>query len=125
METYLIWTHILYLGASIVLTVWVARTLHKNGRIFLVDAFHGNEPLALAFERIAERVRSGGHDAPRQVVERRHAAGLANLRRIEDAPFDEVCVFGNTGSTARLIAWRRDRRWRWMDPLAKTLLGRG
>lgn len=46
MESYLIWTYVLYLGASVVLTVWVARTLHKNGRIFLVDAFHGNEPLA-------------------------------------------------------------------------------
>ena len=28
------------------LTVWVARTLHKNGRIFLVDSFLGNEALA-------------------------------------------------------------------------------
>jgi len=28
------------------LTIWVAHTLHKNGRIFLVDVFHGNEPLA-------------------------------------------------------------------------------
>ena len=28
------------------LTVWVARTLHKNGRIFLVDSFLGNENLA-------------------------------------------------------------------------------
>jgi hypothetical protein len=26
--------------------MWVARTLHKNGRVFLVDAFHGNELLA-------------------------------------------------------------------------------
>lgn len=35
-----------YLIITIALTVWVARTLHKNGRIFLVDAFGGNEPLA-------------------------------------------------------------------------------
>jgi len=28
------------------LTVFVARTLHKNGRIFLVDSFHGNEGIA-------------------------------------------------------------------------------
>ena len=46
MESYLIWTHLSYLAASVMLTVWVARTLHKNGRIFLVDAFHGNGPLA-------------------------------------------------------------------------------
>ena len=35
-----------YLGISVWLTVWVARTLHKNGRIFLVDSFLGNEELA-------------------------------------------------------------------------------
>ena len=28
------------------LTIWVARTLHKNGRVFLVDVFHGNDALA-------------------------------------------------------------------------------
>jgi len=39
-------TYLVYLGASIALTIWVAHTLHENGRIFLVDAFHGNEALA-------------------------------------------------------------------------------
>jgi hypothetical protein len=39
-------TYILYLAISVALTIWVARTLHKNGRIFLVDSFHGNEALA-------------------------------------------------------------------------------
>jgi hypothetical protein len=39
-------SYALYLTISIALTVWVARTLHNNGRIFLVDVFHGNEPLA-------------------------------------------------------------------------------
>src|SRR5215470_2173398 len=39
-------SYLFYLAISVALTVWVARTLHKNGRIFLVDVFHGNEPLA-------------------------------------------------------------------------------
>ena len=43
---WLITTYLSYLVISVALTVWVARTLHKNGRIFLVDSFHGNEPLA-------------------------------------------------------------------------------
>jgi len=43
---YVVATYALYLAISIALTVWVAGTLHKNGRIFLVDAFHGNEALA-------------------------------------------------------------------------------
>jgi hypothetical protein len=41
-----VWTYLAYLTISVALTVWVARTLHKNGRIFLVDSFHGNEALA-------------------------------------------------------------------------------
>ncbi|HEY6806579.1 MAG TPA: hypothetical protein VI306_23580 [Pyrinomonadaceae bacterium] len=39
-------TYLLYLAISIALTIWVAKTLHKNGRVFLVDVFHGNEALA-------------------------------------------------------------------------------
>src|SRR5690349_14833526 len=40
------WSYLAYLAISIALTVWVARTLHKNGRIFLVETFLGNEALA-------------------------------------------------------------------------------
>ena len=44
--TPIVWTYFVYLTVSIFLTVWVAHTLHRNGRIFLVDSFSGNEPLA-------------------------------------------------------------------------------
>jgi hypothetical protein len=43
---YVVGSYLMYLVASVALTVWVARTLHQNGRIFLVDAFGGNGPLA-------------------------------------------------------------------------------
>ena len=39
-------SYCVYLAISIAVTIWVARTLHKNGRVFLVDAFHGNKELA-------------------------------------------------------------------------------
>jgi hypothetical protein len=39
-------TYGLYLAIAITLTIWVARTLHKSGRIFLVECFHGYEELA-------------------------------------------------------------------------------
>ena len=39
-------TYLIYLALSVALTIWVARTLHKNGRVFLVDVFHGNDALA-------------------------------------------------------------------------------
>ena len=44
--TLIVWNHLAYLAISIALTVWVARTLHRNGRVFLVDCFHGNTELA-------------------------------------------------------------------------------
>jgi len=44
--TLIVWTHFAYLAMSVALTVWVARTLHRNGRVFLVDCFHGNTELA-------------------------------------------------------------------------------
>ena len=39
-------SYLVYLAVSLAVTVWVARTLHRNGRVFLVDAFHGNTELA-------------------------------------------------------------------------------
>jgi hypothetical protein len=43
---YFILTYAFYLGISIALTIWVAKVLFKNGRIFLVDIFHGDHALA-------------------------------------------------------------------------------
>lgn len=43
---HIIVTYSIYLLVTISLTVWVAKTLFKNGKIFLVDIFHGNKELA-------------------------------------------------------------------------------
>ena len=39
-------SYMLYLAISISATIWVAQTLKRNGRTFLVDAFHNNAELA-------------------------------------------------------------------------------
>jgi len=39
-------TYTLYLFLTIGLTIWVAKTLFKNGKVFLYDIFHGNKELA-------------------------------------------------------------------------------
>ena len=44
--TPIVWTYIIYIALSIPLTIWVAHTLYKNGRVFLIDSFRGNERLA-------------------------------------------------------------------------------
>lgn len=50
--SYLILTYLLYLLATIFITIWVARTLFRNGRIFLVDIFHGHTELADSVNRL-------------------------------------------------------------------------
>ncbi|MGW9030364.1 hypothetical protein ACWGQ5_41045 [Streptomyces sp. NPDC055722] len=44
--------YVIYLLISVALTVWVARTLSRNGRIFLEDVLHGNEKLADAVNHL-------------------------------------------------------------------------
>lgn len=41
-----------YLIITIVLTIWVAHTLFKNGQVFLIDIFHGNKELADAVNNL-------------------------------------------------------------------------
>ena len=43
---YLVGAYLTYLTLSIGLTIWVARSLSKSGRIFLIDSFLGNRELA-------------------------------------------------------------------------------
>lgn len=49
---YTLYAYGFYVPISIALTIWVARTLHRNGRAFLVDAFDGNESLADAVNHL-------------------------------------------------------------------------
>src|SRR5262245_23252931 len=43
---YIVVCYGVYLAISIAVTIWVASTLRKNGRVFLIDAFQGKEALA-------------------------------------------------------------------------------
>ncbi|MEU6553974.1 hypothetical protein ABZ915_27405 [Streptomyces sp. NPDC046915] len=44
--------YVIYLVVSIALTIWVARTLSQNGRVFLADVLQGNEKLADAVNHL-------------------------------------------------------------------------
>jgi hypothetical protein len=39
-------SYAVYIVLTLGVTIWVAQTLHRNGQVFLVDSFHGNEALA-------------------------------------------------------------------------------
>ncbi|MDH6624962.1 hypothetical protein M2271_002766 [Streptomyces sp. LBL] len=44
--------YVIYLVVSIALTIWVARTLSRNGRVFLADVLQGDEKLADAVNHL-------------------------------------------------------------------------
>lgn len=46
--TWTVGTYISYLLIAIPITIWVARTLSKNGKVFLIDVFKGEAGLAEA-----------------------------------------------------------------------------
>jgi hypothetical protein len=45
-------TYAIYLPLTIALTVWVAKTLFTNGRVFLIEIFHGDQLLADSVNRL-------------------------------------------------------------------------
>lgn len=49
---YTVIAYFFYVAISVAMTIWVARTLHRNGRVFLVQAFHGREDMADAVNHL-------------------------------------------------------------------------
>lgn len=45
-------TYLVYVAISIGLTIWVGRTLSRNGHVFLVDVFAGSERLATSVNHL-------------------------------------------------------------------------
>jgi hypothetical protein len=80
---YILHVYLTYLVVSLTVTIWVARTLHKNGRVFLVEAFQGNTELADSVNQllvvgfylinvgwVVSTVRAYGQtDTPREAIE--------------------------------------------------------
>jgi len=50
--SYILICYSVYLVLTVILTIWVARTLFRNGKVFLIDIFHGNEELARAVNNL-------------------------------------------------------------------------
>jgi hypothetical protein len=49
---YLVITYSTYIIVTLVLTIWVGRTLYTNGRIFLLDIFNGDETLVNSLNKL-------------------------------------------------------------------------
>ena len=59
----------------------------------------------VAVARVAERVRQGGHDIPRNVVERRFHAGLTNFETVYKRLVDEWMLFDTSTDPFTILDW--------------------
>ena len=59
----------------------------------------------LAIERVAARVRDGGHNIPTDVIKRRYAKGLQNLFNLFIPISDEWYIYNNSNSSRSMIAY--------------------
>jgi hypothetical protein len=50
--TWTVGTYLVYLLITVPLTIWVATTLSRNGRVFLEDVFGGDDALANAVNKL-------------------------------------------------------------------------
>ena len=57
-----------------------------------------------AIQRVAQRVKEGGHNVPTDVIRRRFQLGISNLVNLGIPICDSVHVWNNTKGEAQLVA---------------------
>jgi predicted ABC-type ATPase len=82
----------------------------------------------MALERVARRVAQGGHRIPDDVVRRRYAAGVRNMRTLYFPAVDTALIYDNSDAGGILIAERRPdaplvihdrKRWRLIEEMSQ------
>jgi len=106
-----------------------ANLLHKlKGKGYRIHLFFLWLPNAdLAIERIADRVRKGGHNIPEEVVRRRFYKGLNNFIKIYLPLLDSWFIIDNSREISQMIAFEKDGVRKIIAPeiFAKIFQGKG
>jgi predicted ABC-type ATPase len=83
--------------------VQLVRRAHDRGyKVHLL--FFCLESPEQAVQRVAQRVKEGGHNVPEDVIRRRFRLGIANLVNLFIPICDSVHVWNNTKGEAQLVA---------------------
>ena len=59
----------------------------------------------VAIDRVAQRVKQGGHDINEDVIKRRYNAGWNNFQNIYSSLVNDWVVYDNSGVQPLLIEW--------------------
>ena len=81
----------------------IIRKAKLNGFRIIVLFFYLNS-FEIAYKRVKERVKQGGHSIPRDVIKRRYLRGLSNLINIYLHICDICSVVDNSGTIPEVIA---------------------
>ena len=82
---------------------WLAELRGVGYRIHLVFIWLPSADFAM--ERVAQRVRAGGHNIPEDLIRRRYERGLDNLFRLYLPVTDSWQVYDGSGDVPELIAF--------------------
>ncbi|HEY3567905.1 MAG TPA: zeta toxin family protein [Thermoanaerobaculia bacterium] len=82
----------------------ITRLREDGYRVHLFFLWLPTPEIALA--RVRERVSSGGHFIPEEVVRRRFARGLVNLFHLYEPLLDTYLLFDNSENLPRLVAFK-------------------
>lgn len=76
-------------------------------KVHLIFFFLENEEQAI--QRVAQRVRNGGHNIPEEDIRRRFKRGIYNLINLYMPICDSVLVYNNVQTPARLVARKQNQ----------------
>lgn len=65
----------------------------------------GLRDVEMSISRVAERVATGGHSIPEDVIRRRFPLSLANFENIFKSLVDDWIRYDNSGSSPRVVGW--------------------
>jgi predicted ABC-type ATPase len=84
---------------------WLRECRERNWRVTML--FLWLPTAQMAIDRVARRVREGGHNIPRDVVIKRWKSGIANMRELYLPLSDIAAIYDNSDAGRTLIAERK------------------
>ena len=80
---------------------WISRLAQEGYEFHLLFLWLNN--VELAIQRVAERVRGGGHSVSDDIIRRRYRRGLENLSQLYLPLADSWVVYDNSGACSPLL----------------------
>lgn len=80
---------------------WISRLVEEGYEFHLLFLWLNN--VELAIQRVAERVRNGGHEVSDHIIRRRYRRGLENLSQLYLPLADTWAVYDNSGAASPLL----------------------